>query len=167
LFNKHWFKQISFNLENWFEKYKVDESEGQQPGQGRCNPLTSVKLFTPLTRDAVAMCKVNTEHLQDVGEIYIEIRAKPDSQHQESKLESFHDNLAHFGNTSMDAELADSLNLAGTARYNMKVWLKHALITGEVQSDPDLHVYWQKVVSHWDHYLLRGNKEQYQCDDVS
>jgi hypothetical protein len=151
------------NLENWFVQYKVDESEGQLPGKGRRDPLTSVKLFTPLTRDAVAMCKVNAEHLQDVGEIYIEIRAKPDSQHQlsewlstrgESKLESFHDNLAHFGNTGMDAELADSLNLAGTARYNMKVRLKHALITGEVQPDPNLPVYWQKVVNHWDHSEL-------------
>jgi hypothetical protein len=118
------------NLESWFVKYKLDESEGQQPGQGRRDPLTGAKRFTPLTRDAAAMCKVNAEHLQDVGEIYIEIRAKPDSQHQlsewlstrgESKLESFHDILAHFGNTGMDAELADSLDLAETARYNMKV----------------------------------------------
>jgi hypothetical protein len=35
-------------------------------------------------------------------------------------LEKFHELMAHFGNTGMEKELADTLTLGGTAEYNVK-----------------------------------------------
>ena len=47
----------------------------------------------------------------------------------ESKLEAFHDRLAHFANSGMRDSLSDNLNLAGTCRrWNLGIRHKRALL---------------------------------------
>jgi hypothetical protein len=62
--------------------------------------------------------------------MYKQLEATPFSKHglctwiaekDESSLESFHHLLAHFANMGMRRQLADSLGLQGTVRYNLKL----------------------------------------------
>jgi len=71
-----------------------------------------------------------------------EILPNPNSSHQlvehlslrgESKLEAFHDRFAHFANCRMRASLADNLNLAGTARYNLLIMSSMWFIRGSTE----------------------------------
>ena len=77
-------------------------------------------------------------YLQDPPDVrvYREIKPNPDSKHQlsvfesrrlESHLEQFHKQLAHFGNTSMNKELADALSMRGTTEHNILVRHKNNL----------------------------------------
>jgi hypothetical protein len=43
----------------------------------------------------------------------------------ESPLEKFHELLAHFGNSGMNPELADTLTLGGTTEFNVKMRYKY------------------------------------------
>jgi hypothetical protein len=70
-------------------------------------------------------------HVSDVPNLamYQRIPPGPRSTHglskwkcdrPESPLEKFHELMAHFGNTGMEKELADTLTLGGTTEYNVK-----------------------------------------------
>ena len=129
-------------LDDWFCKYKVTSSDPEnRPAHGRLDPIRLIPLFTADTKSAVDCCKVNAEFLTDpmpLTDMYQTILPNPNSTHQlteylslrgESKLEVFHDRFAHFANCGMRESLADSLNLAGTARYNLTIRHVRALVS--------------------------------------
>ena len=122
------------NLTQWFAKYKCSASEESElAAEGEYDLKTGKTLFTSETKSAVENCKRNAQYLQDnrpIEEMYREVKAGPKSKHGlsvwlsfrgESKLEYWHDNFAHFGNSGMNRELCDSLNLCGTAKYNLAI----------------------------------------------
>jgi len=91
------------------------------------------------------------------------------SKRGESKLESYHDRFAHFANCGMRQRLADSLNLAGTARFNLAIRHKRSLIVttenptknpsvdGQdtiVNTRKKIPVAWEKVVPFFNHTEL-------------
>jgi len=100
-------------------------------------------LFTADTKAAVDNCKDKARYLSDplpLEKMYDKILPNPNSTHQlteylslrgESKLEAFHDRFAHFANCGMRASLADNLNLAGTARYNLFIRHKRSMTSSE------------------------------------
>ena len=93
----------------------------------------------------------------------------PNSSHQlteflskrgESKLEAFHDRLAHFANCGMRNSLADNLNLAGAARFNISIRHKRSLVTTENPSEKQLldrksmPATWERIVPCFNHSEL-------------
>jgi hypothetical protein len=109
-----------------------------------------------------------------IQQMYLAIPPNPNSRHQlteylskrgESKLEAFHDRLANFANSGMRDSLSDNLHLAGTARYNLSIRHKRALLlTHEKPTDgsiiagvddrkltPDA---WEKIVPYYNHTEL-------------
>jgi len=105
--------------------------------------------------------------------MYDEVPPHPNSKHQlteflskrgESKLEAFHDRLAHFGNCGMRDTLADNLNLAGTARYNLAIRHKRSLLTPEntaaknpiewMENRKKTPAAWEKMVPYFNHSEL-------------
>jgi len=77
------------------------------------------------------------------------------SRRGESKLESFHLTLAHFGNCGMRTSLADNLNLTGTARYNLGI--RHKLRLSEANPDQrsKIPAAFEGVVAFFNHTELR------------
>jgi len=131
---------ISQMLDDWFCRYKVTSSDPvNNPARGRLDPDRLEPLFTVDTKPAIENCKGNACYLSDalpINEMYHHILPNPNSSHQlteylslrgESKLEAFHDRFAHFANCGMRNSLADNLNLAGTARYNLAIRHKRSL----------------------------------------
>lgn len=117
---------IQHNLDAWFEKYKVTSSDPiNKPAGGRLDPICMITLFTEETKSAVDACKEKAKYLSDpypLEQMYDRIHPNPNSTHQlteylskqgESKLESFHDRLAHFANCGMRNQLADNLTQLG------------------------------------------------------
>jgi len=121
----------------------------------------------------VECCKEKAQHLSDplpIEDMYEKILPNPNSPHQlteylskrgESKLEAFHDRFAHFANCGMRDTLADNLNLAGTARYNLGIRHKRSLASGNekgVLSDPEqrrkIPAGWERVVPYFNHSEL-------------
>ena len=158
---------ITTKLEEWKTKYKVRASEGSSPARGRLDPRTQQSLFTAETHQAIENCKNKAEFLSDplpTKKMYLEIKAHPNSKHGlsefvsyrgESKLESWHDNLAHFGNGGMNEALSDVLNLCGTARYNKKIRQNVRLANlNSQQRNKNMPAAWEGVVSHWNHCEL-------------
>ena len=121
-------------------------------------------LFTPETKDTLEHCKQKCKFLQDphpIDKMYIAIKPKKNSTHGlteyisirgESKLEGFHDSLAHFANAGMNNGLADAINLCGTARYNLAIRHKLRLINKEKEND--IPLLWEKVVPFHNHCEL-------------
>ena len=119
-------------LKEWFTCFKCTSSD-KSLAQGCVDPNTQETLFTFKTKDAKDRAKESAQYLQDpkpIQELYIIRPPSQTSKHQlpeylskcgESKLESFHNNLAHFTNSGMRALLVDVINLAGTARYNLGI----------------------------------------------
>ena len=165
------------NLDDWFCKYKLTSSDPDtRPARGRLDPVRMVSLFTADTRDAVENCKKKAQHLEDplpLNQMYDEVPPHPNSKHQlteflskrgESKLEAFHDRLAHFGNCGMRDTLADNLNLAVTARYNLAIRHKRLLLTPEnteaenpiewMENRKKTPAAWEKVVPYFNHSEL-------------
>jgi len=158
-------------LDNWFVRYKVTASEGSQPARGRLDPRMQMPLFKSETKIAVEECKKKAQHLADplpINQMYFTVPANPNSQHQlpqylsrrvESKLESFHDNLSHFGNCGMRRSLCDNLNLCGTARYNLSIRHKLRLTQKnterEAASRKLIPAAWEDVVPYYNHSELQ------------
>jgi len=162
-------------LDDWFVRYKTTASVGAQPARGRLDPVTQMPLYTMETKKAVEQCKLKAQYVQDLlplEEMCYTIPPNPNSPHQlnkylskraESKLESFHDNLAHFGNGGMNNSLADNLNLCGTARYNLT--MRHKLRLAVTPENPlenplqaerrrKIPTAWEDVVSYFNHSEL-------------
>jgi hypothetical protein len=128
------------NLENWWIRFKVENSPGEALGRGRIDIKNGKKLFTPETKGAVVEAKKSCHYIGDVLSIEDMYTALPPSQNSkhglrefichrvESKLEKFHGPLSHFGNTGMSASLADTLHIAGTARYNCSMRQKRIVL---------------------------------------
>lgn len=158
---------ILHNLDLWWDKYKVTSSDPvNRPARGMRDPASGLGLFTEQSKATVARCKERAKELQDprpVTDLYREIKASPLSKNKlsvwcslrgESRLESFHDPLAHFGNGGMRHELADNLNLMGTARHNVRV--RHML--KRANEDPacraEMPLYVATEPSYFDHTKL-------------
>jgi len=134
---------IRQNLDDWFCRYKATTSDPKKPARGRLDPVRMVTLFTEDTKLAVEACKDKAQYLSDalpLAQMYDKILPNPNSKHQlteylskrgASKLEQYHDRLAHFANCGMRDRLADNLNLAGTAKFNMAIRHKRQFVTSE------------------------------------
>jgi hypothetical protein len=158
-------------LDDWFCKYKVTAVTDpiNRPARGRLDPIKGFSLFTETTKDAVENCKLKAQYLADpaialVGHVRIhssqsQFKASANrvfSRRGESKLESFHDRLAHFANCGMRDTLADNLNLAGTATWNLVIRHKRSLCGNFTSVDerkklPDA---WDRVVPYRNHSEL-------------
>jgi len=128
----HEHKTIIQMLDVWFCKYKVTPSDPiNKPAGGRLDPIWQISLFAADTKTTVECCKETAKFLTDpmpLKLMYHEMLPNPTHQlteylslRGESKLEAFHDRFAHFANCGMRDSLADNLNLAGTARYNISI----------------------------------------------
>jgi hypothetical protein len=119
-------------LQQFWDECKVTGSDGCPPGNGELDNGKSV--FFPEARAAVQLMKENVAHIPVmIEDAYCEIRPTVRSKHSlvryvaekgESSLEQFHHLLAHFGNMGTRRTITDSLCLRGTARYNLKLWMK-------------------------------------------
>jgi len=154
-------------LDDWFCKYKVTSSDPDtRPARGRLDPYHNIPLFRRETKEAINNCKEKAKCLSDpmdIEQMYDKIPPNPNSRHQlteylskrgESKLEAFHDRLAHFANSGMRDSLADNLHLAGTARYNLAIRHKRILLTLEKGPRSITPAGWEKVVPFWNHAEL-------------
>ena len=162
------FQTIVMRLEEWKIKYKVrSRSDSGPPARGRLNHKTQQPLFTQDTHSAIENCKKKAEFLADpipIEDMYREIKPHPKSSHQlsewvsyrgESKLESWHNNLAHFSNGGTNEKLSDGLNLCGTARYNRQIQHKLRFVSKTTeQRNKKMPAAWETVVSHWNHQQL-------------
>ena len=135
---------------------------------------TGRSLFTKNTE------KVATEQLKKVQyasdpvgvEMYHKIPAGKRSTHKlpkwaslrpESRLEKFHELLAHMANSGMNAGLSDALTLGGTAEHNIKCRWKH-FVNLERLADKDVKIplHFIDEPQFWDHSLLGYLNEQAQ-----
>ena len=158
-------------------------SPDKPAARGRCDPRTNQPLFTEDTHQAIGNCKDKAQYLSDpfpVEEMYVTIPPNKNARHDlpeylgvrgESKLESFHDNLAHFGNCGMRESLADNLNLCGTTRYNLTIRYKFHLLGMSADERTAMPSGWEAVVPVWNHTKLKfintmafrsGSKEQFE-----
>jgi len=155
-------------LDDWFCKHKVTASENARLAGGRLDPFHNIPLFTPDTKPAVENCKEKAIHLADpmnIEQMYDKMPPNPNSKHQltecvskrgESKLESFHNRLAHCANSGMRNSLSDNLHLAGTARHNLGIRHKRRLLTLENTSERSrVPAAWEKIVPCWNHSELQ------------
>ena len=158
--------QIHQRFDNWWNKYKVEASKGKEQGKGRLDPRTRKKLFTPDTKDAIHFQKQNACWIQDplpTKDMYRVVKQSPNSKHglveyssyrPESKIEAYHDHLGHFANSGMSEDLADALNLAGTARYNVAIRHKLWLETLPPHERGKTTLDFEKIPSYWNHTQL-------------
>jgi hypothetical protein len=111
-------------LELWIQQFKnkVDQ--------------TGKSVFTRNTEKVATEQLKKVHHASDVPgmEMYQEILPGKRSTHglskwrcdrPESPLEKFHELLAHFGNSGMNPELSDILELGGTTEFNVKMRYKY------------------------------------------
>ena len=165
------------NLDDWFCRFKVTTSDENRPAGGRLDPIRFEPLFTADTKPAIENCKEKARYLADplpLADMYDKILPNPNSSHQlteylsnrgESKLEAFHDRFAHFANCGMRASLADNLNLASTAQYNLSIRHKRSLAsrknpTENPLSDPE---YRKKIPAGWDCVVPHFNHSELWC----
>ena len=137
-------------------------SPGARPAGGRLDPFYQMPLFSPATKPAVENCKEKAEYLEDplpLDQMYDRILPHPKSSHGlsiylskrgESKLEGFHDRTTHFGNTGMRDTLCDNLNLAGTARWNLNIRHKRALVLVSGNENPTVVERRAKIPAAWE-----------------
>ena len=143
---------IAHNLQRWMDQYKGDT-----------DPSTGKKLFTVDTKTAVTEQMKNAVHIQDalpLHETYRVIKPTPSTKHEcneyislrcESKVEQYHDQLAHFANCGMRADLCDTLNLVGTARYNTKIRHKIRMAEELSVSRPNVPSGWKNHPEFFNH----------------
>ena len=174
---------IIAKLEEFKVTYKVTASPGKPSARGRRDPRTNQPLFTEDTHLAIENCKQKAVYLSDplpLEDMYLTVAANKNSRHSlpeyiavrgESKLESFHDNLANFANCGMRESLADNLNLQGTAHYNLTIRFKHRLLAMTLDERSLVPAGWECVVPYWNHTELRfinemavssGSQQQFQ-----
>jgi len=158
-------------LDDWFCKCKVTTSNPDNPAFGRLDAIRQIPLFTTDTKTAVENCKEKVKYLADpfpIERMYQEMLPSPNATHDlsehlsnrgESKLEAFHDRFSHFANCGMRQSLADNLNLAGTARYNLSI--RHARALTSQYENPltkearkKISTAWEKVVPFFNHSEL-------------
>ena len=141
-------------LRSWYQKYKK--------GNLDYDPETGLDLFTYDTEKAVNLAKTNAKHVTDVlpkEELYEVIEPRHGSKSQlrqyigkrgvESKLESFHLRLQHFGNRGSRRELVDALSLAGIAEWNLRI--RHRL---HLLKHPEERAWSRDTPSHLNHLYL-------------
>ena len=158
---------IRQKLEEWFCNYKVDSSDPiERPGRGRPDPITGKKLFTVDTKTALEEQKKNAAHIQDivpVQDMYRVIPPTKTTRHGlaeysllrcESKLEGFHDHLAHFGNVGMRSSLCDNVNLLGTTMYNTRIRHRLRMAATPVDERPNVPAYWANNPTFYNHSEL-------------
>ena len=170
---------IKGKLDEFKVRYKVTASDGQPAARGRLDPKSGQTLFTPETHDALVNCKEKAQFLADpkpIEEMYCELPPNRNAKHGlpefrayrgESKLESFHDNLAHFGNCGMRESLADALNLCGTARYNRTIRHKLALLDMNPTERAQIPAGWESVAPFDNHLQLEFINKMARATGVS
>lgn len=163
------------NLDAWWIRFKVTNSEGEAPGRGRLS-LDDKTLFTADTRKAVINAKKSCAYigdLLDLEDMYTILPPSPHTKHglqefvchrAESKLESFHGPLSNFGNTGMKWSLADVLHLAGTARYNCVIRQKIAYTFFTDKQKKEIPTCFAQVPPFLNHHALANiNKVAIEC----
>ena len=143
---------IAQNLTSWHIRYKVEATPGKPQGTGRLDPNTGYALFTADTRSAVDNAKSKAEYITDPHLKYRAVQPPKTVKHDlvvykslgsESKIETYHPQLANYANTNCSAELADALGLAGTAQYNRSIQERIQINTmsGDKRSAIPYHLY--------------------------
>ena len=163
LIRKVWIQHTvgRLKLNDWWVKYKVDATVGEPAGQGRL--YNGRSLFLSGARSAVRNGTDHLEHLAECegGMVYQRLEPPPNARHLlpkfislkgEGSLEKFHHLCAHFCNMGTRMELADSLMLRGTARYNLRLWWK-LLPLGEKYSGTPAH--FRNEPLFWNHLELQ------------
>ena len=167
------------NLVEWFNKYKVNATDPvNNPGAGKRDPKTNKTLFTMDTKSTLMLQLQHCERIIDVyplEEMYVKIAPSPSSKHQlvehislrgESKLEGYHAALAHYANGGMRPELADCLNLMGTARHNVKIRFKLQVAKAGITRET-IPGYWATIPSYYDHCHLRHVNHLFELAGIS
>ena len=118
-----------------WNRYKVDASPGEEPGQGRKHKGRS--LFSPESKAAFENARKNSGHIQDNLSrelMYLQMNLSSRSQHgiavkesqgAEPKSEGYHDLLRGMARDGMREGIADSIHLQGTVLYNAGIDCKH------------------------------------------
>jgi hypothetical protein len=157
-------EKMKSNLIIWWTRFKVENSAGEPPGKGRVDPYNMKKLFTPDTQKAVEEAKKSCEFIGDemgIEDMYTTLPATKNSTHGlreyishrvESRLEQFHDPLSNYANSGMRAALADTLHLAGTARYNSAI--RQKIGQREYGSTKDVPSHLSSVPPYFNHVHL-------------
>lgn len=115
----------------------------------------SKKLFTDETEKTIRAQLKNVAHVSDPPTLnmYREVKAGPSSKHglsewhslrMESQLEKGHHLMAHYGNTGMGTELADSLILRGITETNTKIRFK------TMKKNPSVPSHLEDTPFYWD-----------------
>ncbi len=160
--------KIYQKLLRWKITYKYEASPGKEEGKGRLDPRTGQRLFTLDTHDALVNAGKSSQHIQDPEEYEKMYREKKPSKKQqqthglsewvslrpESKLESWHSHLVLYANCGMTPELADNLNLQGTAKYNRDIRHKIRMEDLSDEEKEEIPVGWLNVNKYNNHMLL-------------
>jgi hypothetical protein len=140
-------------------KRLIKEFSGKRDSKG-------IAVFTPMSEKAILeQCKkVHNAADPEDFELYKKIPPTKKSKHglckwaslrAEPALEQYHEALAHFANTNSASELTDTLNVEGTAEWNVKCRFKEATndkkLNGEKMLVP---VHFEDQPRYWDHSLL-------------
>jgi hypothetical protein len=163
------FEVARIEMQKWWNLNKV---EG---GSGRLHNGHSV--FLPGARDAFRNGLGTLKHIPNVfPNMYKQLEATPFSKHGlckwiaekgESSLESFHHLLAHFANMGMCRQLADSLGLRGTARYNLKLDWKWTAISERPKENGFILSCFRDIPCFYDHSALAEiNARARQCGSM-
>jgi hypothetical protein len=140
-------------LSEWVEKYK-DATDA-----------TGRSVFGRSTEKTTNEQKNKVRYVADPTDVTIYRKIPPrkkslhdlptwQSKRPESSLEKAHEAMAHFGNTAMRPEIADTLLLAGVANMNTKNrWACHVNHQRQIGTEPDLPLHFAFQPPFWDHSL--------------
>jgi hypothetical protein len=138
-------------LSEWVDKYKDATDETGRPVFGRS------------TEKATIEQKNKVRYAADPIDVPIYSKIPPprkaghdlptwQSMRPESSLEKAHEAMAHFGNTAMRPEMADTLLLAGVANMNVKNrWTYHVNQKRLSGTEPDSPLHFAFQPPFWDH----------------
>jgi hypothetical protein len=138
----------------------VSEFKGKIDSKG-------IAVFTARSEKAILeQCK-KVHHSNDPNDIdlYTKIAPSRNSKHGLSKwasnrpepaLEKYHEILQHFANTGTNFDLADTLNLEGTAEWNVKCRWKKMINDEKLEGiTRKIPVHFEDQPQFWDHSLLQ------------
>jgi hypothetical protein len=143
-------------LNFWIEEFK----DSKDPASGK-------PAFTRNTEKVATEQLKNVHHASDVlgMDMHQEIPPGPRSTHglskwrcdrPESPLKTFHELLAHFGNSGMNKHPSDTLTLGGATEFNIRMRLKAKMnkrkLDGEMVDVPFLFL---DLPRHYDNSLLQ------------
>ena len=148
-------------LSAWVQKYKNTQDEAGRPVFGRT------------TEKAANEQKNKVKYAVDPPDVPVYQRIPPprkaqhdlptwQSMRPELLLEKAHEAMAHFGNTAMRPEIADTLLLAGVANMNVKNWWTYLVNQRRLEGrEPDTPLHFAFQPPFWDHSFCSTVNRRY------